>query len=153
MKAGDGRLAKKIGDGRLAARAGEEGWRGMLANRACGEEGWRGMLVKRAGEDGWQRLDGRLAARADEECWRRKAGEEGWRGRLPSWRNTDRRSRHSGSSTTGAPAFPEPLFSLHPPDPPRQAHETAFFLGVRKGKVFFLALSFEPSGCVGSAPV
>ena len=40
MKAGDGRLAKKIGDGRLAARAGEEGWRGMLANRACGEEGW-----------------------------------------------------------------------------------------------------------------
>ena len=30
----------------------------------------------------------------------------------------------------------------------------AFFLGVRKGKaVFFRALSFEPSGCVGSALV
>ena len=122
MKAGDGRLAKKIVNGRLTARAGEEGsragkegWRGMLANRACGEEGWRGMLVKRAGEDGWQRLDGRLAARADEECWRRKAGEEGWRclhGATPTGALGTR-----AAPPLGHQLFSEPLFSLPPPPP------------------------------------
>ena len=87
MKAGDGRLAKKIVNGRLTARAGEEGsragkegWRGMLANRACGEEGWRGMLVKRAGEwmagkdwmEGWRRGQTRNAGA---ERLAKRAGE------------------------------------------------------------------------------
>ena len=152
MKAGDGRLARKIGDGRLSARAGEEGWRGP---RVAGKQSlWRGGLARNAGEESWRGWLAKTGWKAGGEGRRGMLAQKGWRRglALPSWRNTDRRSRHSGSSTTGAPAFPEPLFSLHPP-PPSSRTRNRFFLGVRKGKVFFLALSFEPSGCVGSAPV
>jgi hypothetical protein len=146
--------AMQAGEEDWRRKAGGEGWRGGLARNDGEQSLWRGGLARNAGEESWRGWLAKTGWKAGGEGRRGMLAQKGWRRglALPSWRNTDRRSRHSGSSTTGAPAFFRTAFFSAPPSS-RHGHETAFFLGVglfcdASKPLFFLALSFEPSGCV-----
>ena len=156
MKAGDGRLAKKIGDGRLSARAGEEGWRGP---RVAGKQSlWRGGLVRNAGEESWRGWLAKTGWKAGGEGRRGMLAQKGWRRGLARKAAFMAQAQHRqalsalGQLHHWGTSFSRTAFFSAPP-PTSSRTRNRFFLGVRKGKVFFLALSFEPSGCVGSAPV